>query len=106
MNSAAKNADCVTAQERIALARRESDRNPNWAAAAAVLALLLLAYQSVQHRDAMVLIKEYHAAELAAKDRELALYKPAPQLGRCRNYTTVPYDQAVEHACHKTVSRM
>lgn len=56
-------------------ARRESDGRINWAGVAAVLALLLMAYQNVSHRDAMVAKDEQHAAELRQKDAEIALRK-------------------------------
>lgn len=105
MNTTAKNADAVTPDERIALLRRESDRRPPWAAFAAVLALLCLAYENVEHRDQVVALKEAHAAELAAKDREIALRKGEPTAQRCNDYVVHMEGMAVTF-CRKPAVRM
>jgi hypothetical protein len=77
--------DSVQPAERLKDTRKPDRRFP-WAAVAAVLAFACLAYENVAHRDSVVALKEQHAKELRAKDKELAPRKGEPTAQRCNEY--------------------
>lgn len=103
MNLAAKNLDHVQPQERIAPDRRE--RVPQfWPMVVAVLAFVCLAYENVSHRDAIVTLKEQHAAEIEAKDEQISRLSPAPAYV-CREYVIAMEGRTITQ-CHRTVTKL
>lgn len=89
MQITAKNHDHVTPDARITPDRRDPIPRFGWACVA-VCALLALAVENVQHRDAIVELKERQAvevaAQVAAQVAEILAKKNKPDPGYCSEY--------------------
>lgn len=120
MTATAKNADAITPFERrhpllarFALWMRRPFPLPEairrlavWPWLFGAFCLWVAVLNHVRWTEKLGEFREQCGVVIELKDREITLYKPAPQPMRCRDYTTSPYDQAVERTCHRTITKL